>query len=42
LWAVEEEGRVVGFAGVSGSEVTHLYIDPLAQNGGMEARCSTT
>jgi ribosomal protein S18 acetylase RimI-like enzyme len=32
LWVVEEEGRVVGFAGVSGSELTHLYIDPSAQN----------
>jgi GNAT superfamily N-acetyltransferase len=31
----EEEGRVVGFAGVSGrAELTHLYIDPSAQNGG--------
>jgi putative acetyltransferase len=35
LWVVEEEGRVVGFAGVSGSELTHLYIDPSAQNRGV-------
>ena len=34
LWVVEEEGRVAGFAGVNGSELTHLYIDPSAQNGG--------
>jgi GNAT superfamily N-acetyltransferase len=32
LWVAEEEGRVVGFAGVSGDELTHLYVDPPAQN----------
>jgi GNAT superfamily N-acetyltransferase len=35
LWVVEEEGRVIGFAGISGSELTHLYIDPSAQNRGV-------
>jgi ribosomal protein S18 acetylase RimI-like enzyme len=35
LWVVHEEGRVVGFAGVSGSELTHLYIDPSAQDRGV-------
>jgi ribosomal protein S18 acetylase RimI-like enzyme len=35
LWVAEEEGRVVGFAGVSGSELTHLYTDPSAQNRGV-------
>ena len=35
LWVAEEGGRVVGFAGVSGSELTHLYTDPLAQNRGV-------
>jgi ribosomal protein S18 acetylase RimI-like enzyme len=35
LWVAEEEGRVVGFTGVSGSELTHLYTDPSAQNLGV-------
>jgi ribosomal protein S18 acetylase RimI-like enzyme len=35
LWVLEEEGRVLGFAGVSGSELTHLYTDPVAQNRGV-------
>ena len=35
LWVAEVEGRIVGFAGVSGDELTHLYIDPLAQNRGV-------
>jgi ribosomal protein S18 acetylase RimI-like enzyme len=35
LWVVEEEGRVVGFAGLSGSELTHLYTDPSARNRGV-------
>lgn len=37
LWVVEEEGWVVGFAGLSGNELTHLYVDPLAQNRGVGA-----
>jgi ribosomal protein S18 acetylase RimI-like enzyme len=36
LWVAEEEGeRIVGFAGLSGSELTHLYTDPPAQNRGV-------
>jgi ribosomal protein S18 acetylase RimI-like enzyme len=35
LWVAEEGERVVGFAGVSGSELTHLYTDPSAQNRGV-------
>ena len=35
LWVVEEEERLVGFAGVGGSELTHLYIDPSAQDRGV-------
>ena len=35
LWVVEEEKRIVGFAGLSGSELTHLYTDPSAQNRGV-------
>jgi GNAT superfamily N-acetyltransferase len=35
LWVLEEEGRVLGFAGVSGSELTHLYTDPPAQKRGV-------
>jgi ribosomal protein S18 acetylase RimI-like enzyme len=35
LWVFEEEGRILGFAGVSGSELTHLYTDPSAQKRGV-------
>ena len=35
LWVAEEDGRIVGFAGVDGSELTHLYTDPPAQNRGV-------
>lgn len=35
LWVTEEDGRIVGFAGVSGSELTHLYFDPPAQDSGL-------
>jgi ribosomal protein S18 acetylase RimI-like enzyme len=35
LWVADEGGRVVGFAGVSGSELTHLYVDPSAQDSGV-------
>jgi ribosomal protein S18 acetylase RimI-like enzyme len=35
IWLAEEEGRVVGFSGVSGEELTHLYVDPAAQNRGV-------
>jgi GNAT superfamily N-acetyltransferase len=35
LWVFEEQGRVLGFAGVSGGELTHLYTDPPAQRRGV-------
>jgi GNAT superfamily N-acetyltransferase len=35
LWMAEEEGHLVGFAGLSGNELTHLYIDAPAQNRGV-------
>jgi GNAT superfamily N-acetyltransferase len=35
LWVAEEDGRIVGFAGVSGRELTHLYTDPPGQNRGV-------
>jgi GNAT superfamily N-acetyltransferase len=35
LWVAEEAGCIVGFAGVSGNELTHLYVDPPAQNRGV-------
>ena len=31
----EEEGRVLGFSGVKDGELTHLYVDPAAQNRGV-------
>ena len=42
LWVAEEEGRIVGFAGISGSELTHLYTDPPAQTEASGRRCSST
>ena len=35
LWVADDERRVVGFAGISGDELTHLYVDPPAQNRGV-------
>jgi GNAT superfamily N-acetyltransferase len=35
LWVAEEDGRVVGFAGVEGDELSHLYVDPRAQGRGV-------
>jgi GNAT superfamily N-acetyltransferase len=34
IWVAEKQGQVVGFAGVSDDELTHLYTDPPAQNRG--------
>ena len=34
IWVAEEDRHVVGFAGVSGNELTHLYADPPVQNRG--------
>src|SRR5262245_59143396 len=38
LWVVEETQTIVGFAGLRGSELTHLYIHPAAQNRGIGTR----
>ena len=35
LWVAEEDGRVVGFTGLEGSELSHLYVDPWAQDRGV-------
>ena len=35
IWVAEEDGHIAGFAGVSDSELTHLYTDPPVQNRGV-------
>jgi GNAT superfamily N-acetyltransferase len=35
LWVAEEHRHLLGFAGVSGDELTHLYVDPPAQKRGV-------
>lgn len=35
LWVAEGDGRVVGFAGLEGDELSHLYVDPGAQGHGV-------
>jgi ribosomal protein S18 acetylase RimI-like enzyme len=35
IWVEERDGRVVGFVGLNDGEVTHLYVAPRAQNGGI-------
>jgi GNAT superfamily N-acetyltransferase len=35
IWVAERDGAVVGFAGVNGDVLTHLYVDPAAQNTGL-------
>ncbi|MDX6507463.1 MAG: hypothetical protein QOG06_2107 [Gaiellaceae bacterium] len=35
VWVAEDEDRVIGFAGLSGDELTHLYTDPAAQSRGI-------
>jgi ribosomal protein S18 acetylase RimI-like enzyme len=35
IWVAEIGGHVAGFAGVGRSELTHLYVDPPAQNRGV-------
>ena len=37
IWVWERERRVVGFAGLNDGEVTHLYVEPGAQGGGIGA-----
>jgi ribosomal protein S18 acetylase RimI-like enzyme len=34
-WAWDEDGRILGFAAVLGSELTHLYVEPGAQGRGI-------
>jgi GNAT superfamily N-acetyltransferase len=37
VWVAEDENGVIGFAGLTGNELTHLYTDPPAQNRGVGA-----
>jgi putative acetyltransferase len=38
IFLAEEDGAVVGFSGVNEGELTHLYVDPGAQNRGVGTR----
>jgi len=35
VWVAEEDGRVVGFASLLGSDLSQLYVDPDAQGRGV-------
>jgi GNAT superfamily N-acetyltransferase len=35
IWVAEEDGLVVGFIGVKGDELTHINVEPAAQNRGV-------
>ena len=35
IWVAEEDGFVVGFIGLNGDELTHMNVDPAAQNRGV-------
>jgi GNAT superfamily N-acetyltransferase len=35
IWLAEEDGEALGFSGVQGEELAHLYVDPAAQNRGI-------
>lgn len=35
IWLAEEDGEALGFSGVQDEELTHLYVDPAAQNRGI-------
>jgi GNAT superfamily N-acetyltransferase len=35
IFVAEEDGGIVGFSGVHKGELTHLYVDPSAQNQGI-------
>ena len=35
IWVADRDGTVVGFAGVNRDVLTHLYVDPTAQNRGL-------
>jgi ribosomal protein S18 acetylase RimI-like enzyme len=34
VWVAEEDGRVVGFAGLGEGKLRHLWVEPAAQNRG--------
>ena len=38
IFVAEEDGHVLGFSGVKDGELTHLYVDPEAQNLGIGSR----
>ena len=38
IWVAEDDARIVGFMGVDGTELSHLYVEPLAQNHGVGTR----
>jgi GNAT superfamily N-acetyltransferase len=35
IWVAERDGVVVGFIGLRGDELTHINVDPAAQNQGL-------
>jgi GNAT superfamily N-acetyltransferase len=35
IWVAEENDRVVAFSGIKDEELTHLYVDPVAQDRGI-------
>lgn len=37
VWVAEEDGTIVGFAGLDPGKLEHLYVDPGAQNRGLGA-----
>ena len=37
VWIAEESGRVIGFAGIDGDFLRHLWVRPEAQNRGVGA-----
>ena len=37
VWVAEEDGTVVGFAGLDPGKLEHLYVDPETQNRGLGA-----
>jgi ribosomal protein S18 acetylase RimI-like enzyme len=38
IWVAEEDGAVAGFSGIKDGELTHLYVEPGAQNRGVGTR----
>ncbi len=37
IWVAEQSGAVIGFLGLNGEEVSHLYVDQRAQGSGVGA-----